>query len=69
MMTTSNEMPGLNRRERNARNWFAVLFVFLSVSAAVVLVCGLLSLIYPNAGIPFIWVAFPVGPIPAPIPS
>jgi len=67
-MAGSIEESGLNRRERRARNRFVALFVVLAVIAAVVLVCGVLSFIYPDAGIPFIWVTFPVGPQPAPIP-
>jgi len=61
-------MSGLDRRERRARNWLLALFVVLAVLAVTVLVCGVLSLIFPDAGIPFIWMAFPIGPQPAPIP-
>jgi len=67
-MTAATEMPELSPKERRARNWLVVLFVALAVFAAVVLVCGVLSRIYPDSGIPFIWIAFPVGPQAAPIP-
>jgi len=61
-------MSGLDRRERRARNRLAALFVALAAVALVILVCGVLSMIYPDAGIPFFWMAFPVGPQPPPIP-
>jgi len=70
-MTIAREIPELaelSPKERRSRNWLVALFVFLLVFAAVVLVCGVLSRIYPDSGIPFIWMAFPVGPQPAPIP-
>jgi len=67
-MTAATEMSGLSPKERRARNRFVALFAILAVLAAVVLVCGVLSLVYPDLGIPFIWVAFPIGPQPAPIP-
>ncbi|GMQ99369.1 MAG: hypothetical protein BMS9Abin18_0186 [Zetaproteobacteria bacterium] len=67
-MTTATEMPELSAKERRSRNWLVALFVALAVFATVVLVCGVLSRIYPDSGIPFIWIAFPVGPQPAPIP-
>jgi hypothetical protein len=67
-MTVNSELSGLSCSERRARNRFVLLFVVLAVFATVVLVCGVLSIIYPDSGIPFIWMAFPVGPQPAPIP-
>jgi len=70
-MTIASKIPELaelSPKERRSRNWLVALFVFLLVFAAVVLVCGVLSRVYPDSGIPFIWMAFPVGPQPAPIP-
>lgn len=67
-MTTVTEMPELSAKERRSRNWLVALFVALVFFATVVLVCGVLSRIYPDSGIPFIWIAFPVGPQAAPIP-
>jgi len=67
-MIVGAEMPELSRQERRARNRFVALFVVLAVFATVVLVCGVLSLVFPDSGIPFIWMAFPIGPQPAPIP-
>jgi len=70
-MTIASDIPELaelSPKERRSRNWLVALFIFLLVFAAVVLVCGVLSRIYPDSGIPFIWMAFPVGPQPAPIP-
>jgi len=66
--TEMSELPELSPKERRSRNWFVALFVFLAVSAAVVLVCGILSRIYPDSGIPFIFMAFQIGPQPVPIP-
>jgi len=62
------ELPELSPKERRARNWLVALFVFLAVSATVVLACGVLSRIYPDSGIPFIFMAFQIGPQPVPIP-
>jgi hypothetical protein len=70
-MTIAREIPELAKlspKERRSRNWLVAMFVFLAVSATVVLVCGVLSRIYPDSGIPLIWMAFPVGPQAAPIP-
>jgi len=66
--TEMSELPELSPKERRSRNWFVALFVFLAVSATVVLVCGILSRIYPDSGIPFIFMAFQIGPQPVPIP-
>jgi len=66
--TGMSELPELSPKERRARNRFVALFVVLATFAAIVLGCGVLSLIFPDSGIPFIWVAFPIGPQPAPIP-
>jgi len=44
------------------------LFIFLIVFATVVLLCGVLSLVFPDSGIPFLWMAFPIGPQPVPLP-
>jgi len=66
--TEVSELPELSPRERRSRNWFVALFVFLAVFAAVVLVCGVLSRVYPDSGIPFIFMAFQIGPQPVPIP-
>jgi len=63
-----SELPELSRKERRSRNWMVALFVFLLVSAIFVLACGILSRVFPDSGIPFIWIAFPIGPQPAPIP-
>jgi len=66
--TEMSELPELSPKERRSRNWFVALFVFLAVAATVVLVCGILSRIYPDSGIPFIFMAFQIGPQPIPIP-
>jgi fatty acid desaturase len=66
-MSVGAGMSDLDRRERRARNRFIALFVALAVVALVVLVCGVLSFIYPDSGIPFFWMAFPIGPQPVPI--
>jgi len=66
--TEMSKLPELSPRERRSRNWFVALFVFLAVFATVVLVCGVLSRIYPDSGIPFIFMAFQIGPQPFPIP-
>lgn len=63
-----SELPELSAKERRSRNFLVALFVLLAVFASVVLVCGVLSRIYPDSGIPFIFTAFQVGPQPAPIP-
>ncbi|MDT8376521.1 MAG: hypothetical protein RQ867_07245 [Mariprofundaceae bacterium] len=68
MMSVSSEPSELDRSERRARNRLIALFVGVSVLALVVLVTGMLAMIYPDSGIPFFWVAFPVGPQGAPIP-
>jgi len=62
------ELPELTPKERRSRNWLVALFIFLAISAAVVLVCGVLARIYPDSGIPFIFMAFQVGPQPFPVP-
>jgi len=70
-MTTAtgmSELPELSPKERRIRNWFVVLFVVLATLATIVLGCDILSLVFPDSGIPFIWMAFPLGPQPAPIP-
>jgi len=66
--TEMSKLPELSPRERRARNWLVALFIFLAVSATVILVCGVLSRIYPDSGIPLIFTAFQIGPQPAPIP-
>jgi len=66
--TEMSDLSELSPKERRARNWLVALFAVLAISASIVLVCGLLSLIFPDSGIPFIWMAFPLGPQPAPIP-
>jgi len=59
----------LGRGEHKKWNPYTVLFVVVAVLALVVLVTGIASLIFPDAGIPFLWIAFPIGPQPAPIPG
>lgn len=49
-------------------NWFTVLFAVIAVLSSTVLVLGITSLVFPDAGIPLVWVAFPIGPQPVPIP-
>jgi len=66
--TEMSELPELSPKERRSRNWLVALFVFLAVFAAVVLVCGVLARIFPDSGIPFIFMAFQVGPQAPPIP-
>jgi len=66
--TEMTELPELSPKERRSRNWLVALFVVLAVFASVVLVCGVLSRIYPDSGIPFIFMAFQVGPQPIPLP-
>ncbi len=61
-MSVSSELSELDRNERRARNRFVALFVVVSAMALLVLVSGIVQIIYPDLGIPFIWVAFPVGP-------
>lgn len=68
MSAGNNEAPELDRREQRARNRFVALFVVVSALALVVLISGTLSMIYPDSGIPFFWMAFPVGPQGPPIP-
>jgi len=63
-----NDLPELSPGERRSRNWLAALFVFLVFFASVVLLCGVLSLVFPESGIPFLWMAFPIGPQPVPLP-
>ncbi len=62
------ELPELSPSERRSRNGLLALFIFLIVFATIVLLCGVLSLVFPDAGIPFIWMAFPIGPQPVPLP-
>jgi len=55
---------------RKLKNWnrFTVLFAVIALLATTVLVLGIGSLIFPDAGIPFVWMAFPIGPQPVPLP-
>jgi len=68
-MGTSIGMSETDPRDRKRRNPFTILFVVLAVLATVVLVSGVLSLVFPDSGIPFLWVTFPIGPQPVPIPQ
>jgi len=68
-MGISIGMSETDSRDRKRRNPFVALFVILAVLAAIVLVSGVLSLVFPESGIPFLWVTFPIGPQPAPIPQ
>ncbi len=61
-MSVSSEPSELGRGERRARNRFVALFVVVSILALLVLVSGIMSMVYPDSGIPFFWMAFPVGP-------
>jgi len=56
--------------QKTTRRWnsLTVLFVVISILAATVFVLGIGALVFPDAGIPFIWMGFPIGPQPAPIP-
>lgn len=68
--TIQADGPDLNDSGKG-RKWNAmmVLFVTVSVLVSIMLVCGLASLIFPDLGIPFFFVAFPVAPQPVPIPG
>ncbi len=46
-----------------------VLLIVVSILALTVLVSGVMALVFPDSGFPFLWVAFPIGPQPAPIPA
>jgi len=65
---SESALPELSPSERRSRNGLLALFIFLIVFATIVLACGVLSLVFPDAGIPFIWMAFPIGPQPVPLP-
>jgi len=65
---SDTEQTELSPSERRSRNWLLALFIFLIVFATVVLLCGVLSLVFPDSGIPFLWMAFPIGPQPVPLP-
>jgi len=65
---SEDTLPELSPHERRSRNWLMALFIFLIVFATVVLTCGVLSLVFPDSGIPFLWMAFPIGPQPVPLP-
>jgi nitrate reductase NapE component len=66
--TGMSELPELSPKERRARNWLVFLFVSLAVFASVILVCSVLSRIFPDSGIPFLFIAFQIGPQPIPLP-
>lgn len=66
-MSVNTEPSDLDRSERRARNRFVALFVVVSILALCVLVSGIMQIVYPDSGIPFFWMAFPVGPQGPPI--
>ena len=65
----SNRAEGseINQEKRSKFNSMTAVFVIVSVLAATVFFSGLISIIFPESGIPFLWVVFPVGPQAAPI--
>ena len=52
---------------RPERNPVKIVFIVVSVLAALYFVTGVTSLVFPEWGIPFIYGAFPVGPSGPPI--
>lgn len=48
--------------QRPERNPVKIVFIVVSVLAALYFVTGVMSLVFPEWGIPFIYMAFPVGP-------
>ena len=44
-----------------------LVFIIVSVLAGLYFVTGVLALVFPGLGIPFIWMAFPVGPQAPPV--
>jgi len=67
-MTTHELSEMSSPKGMKSWNSFTVLFVVVAFLAATVLVMGIASMVFPDAGIPLIWVAFPIGPQPVPIP-
>ena len=65
----SNRAEGseINQEKHSKFNSMTAVFVIVSVLAATVFFSGLISIIFPESGIPFLWVVFPVGPQAAPI--
>ena len=66
----SNRVEGSElRQEKHSKiNAVSVVVVSVCVLAAVVFFSGLISIIFPESGVPFLWMVFPVGPQAAPIP-
>jgi len=67
MHTNRVEGAEIKQEKYSKINAVSVVIVSVFVLAAVVLVCGLISIIFPESGIPLFWVVFPVGPQAAPI--
>jgi hypothetical protein len=44
-----------------------IAFIVFSVLVGLYFVAGVLSLAFPESGIPFVWVAFPIGPQSPPV--
>jgi hypothetical protein len=53
---------------RSEWNLVKIVFIVVSALAAVYFVTSVLALIFPGHGIPFLWMAFPLGPQPPPLP-
>jgi len=45
-----------------------IAFIVFSILVGLYLVTGVLSVAFPESGIPFVWVAFPIGPQSPPVP-
>ena len=56
-----------NQEKRKEFNPMTVVFVIVSLLAATVFFSGLISIIFPESGVPFLWVVFPVGPQAVPV--
>jgi len=68
MNPISAGLPDLKKhKERKKWNPLTLLFIFICVTAFVMLVTDLAALIFPGLGIPFLWIAFPIGPQPPPV--
>lgn len=51
----------------SGRNLVKLVFIVVCILAGLYFVVSLLALIFPEWGIPFVWVAFPIGPQPPPV--
>ena len=63
-MDKSIETGRVDRPERNPAK---IIFIIVSILAGLYFVTGVTALVFPDLGVPFVWMAFPVGPWGPPI--